>query len=100
MHSSAPAPALRSKLRSQLADRRSRLQSTIADLDRPADLLRLLIEVDSALSRLDGAHYGTCAVCEEKVDEADLAANPMASYCLCKLTPERQRALERDLELA
>jgi sigma-B regulation protein RsbU (phosphoserine phosphatase) len=98
--SSALAPALQSKLRNQLADRRARLESSIAELDRPEDLLRLLTEVDSALSRLDGDRYGTCVVCDLEVGESDLEANPMASYCLCHLTPERQRALERDLDLA
>ncbi|HEY1240035.1 MAG TPA: PP2C family protein-serine/threonine phosphatase [Bryobacteraceae bacterium] len=93
-------PALQTRLRSQLVDRRSRLESTIAVLDRPPDLLRLLSEVDDALSRIDGPAFGTCAVCNESVEESDLAANPMARYCLCALTPERQRALERDLELA
>jgi len=100
MDSALSTPVLRSRLRRQLAERRSRLESTIADLDRPQDLLRLLAEVDSALSRLDGGALGKCAVCEGEVEESDLAANPMATYCLCKLTPERQRALERDLDLA
>src|SRR5690242_9520706 len=100
MSSALHAPALQAKLRNQLADRRSRLESVIAELDQPADLLRLLGEVDAALTRLDGNSYGTCAVCQEEVEESDLSANPMASYCLCKLTPERQRALERDLDLA
>ena len=100
MNSAVTAPAFRSRLRSQLADRRARLESTIADLDQPADLLRLLAEVDSALTRLDGPQYGDCAVCHETVGESDLAANPMTTYCLCRLTPERQRALERDLDLA
>jgi phosphoserine phosphatase RsbU/P len=94
------APAVQSKLRNQLVDRRARLESTIAGLDQPADLLRLLNEVDTALSRLDGSDYGVCTVCHEEIEEGDLLANPMASYCLCKLTPERQRALERDLDLA
>lgn len=46
-------PELQSKLRGQLADRRARLKSTIADLGQEEDLLRLLTEVDAALSRLD-----------------------------------------------
>src|SRR5690348_13169147 len=100
MSSGVHTAALESKLRSQLVDRRSRLAASIADLEQPTDLLRLLTEVDSALSRLDGRHFGECAVCHENVYDHDLEANPMATYCLCKLTPERQRALERDLDLA
>lgn len=100
MNSASPAATLQTTLRSQLADRRTRLESTIAVLNQPPDLLRLLTEVDAALSRLDGPAFGTCAVCNESVEASELAANPMATYCLCALTPERQRALERDLELA
>jgi sigma-B regulation protein RsbU (phosphoserine phosphatase) len=65
-----------------------------------ADLLRLLQEVDAALSRLDGDNYGVCRACHGNVEPSDLMANPMATYCLCELSPERQRALERDLDLA
>ena len=100
MNPALHGPVFQEKLRSQLADRRSRLQSTISELNQPVDLLRLLAEVDTALSRLDAGHYGACAVCGGEVEESDLAANPMAAYCGCPLTPERQRALERDLEMA
>jgi sigma-B regulation protein RsbU (phosphoserine phosphatase) len=72
----------------------------LASHGEPADLLRLLHEVDSALSRLDGESYGICVACHTEVEPADLMANPMASYCLCELSPERQRALERGLDLA
>ena len=49
---------------------------------------------------MDHGSYGGCVVCEEHVDESDLLANPLAIYCLCKLSPERSRELERDLALA
>jgi sigma-B regulation protein RsbU (phosphoserine phosphatase) len=39
-------------------------------------------------------------VCDEDIDEQDLLDVPLAAYCLCKLNPERQRALEHDLNLA
>jgi sigma-B regulation protein RsbU (phosphoserine phosphatase) len=91
---------LQSKFRSQLRNRRARLEKTIADLNEPPDLLLLLNDVDAALSRLDGGSYGECAVCHLEIAADDLLANPTASYCLCELSPERQRALERDLTLA
>jgi sigma-B regulation protein RsbU (phosphoserine phosphatase) len=100
MSSAALAPAFRSRLQSQLLDRRERLQATISALDKPQDLVRLLTEVDSALSRLEGAEYGVCRICLLPVAEEDLIANPMMSYCLCELSSDRQRALERDLDLA
>jgi phosphoserine phosphatase RsbU/P len=91
---------LPSRLRDQLLDRRARLESAMAGPRQAADLVRLLQEVDAALDRLDGPHFGVCAVCNGLVEEGDLLANPTASYCLCELSPERQRALERDLGLA
>jgi phosphoserine phosphatase RsbU/P len=91
---------LQLNIRSQLADRRARLESTISDLGQAEDLVRLLAEVDTALSRLDAGSCGMCAVCHSSIDAEDLLANPMASYCLCNLTAEGQRALERDLDLA
>ena len=91
---------LQLKFRSQLANRRARLEKTIAELNQPPDLLLLLNDVDAALSRLDAGGYGQCAVCHTEIAADDLLANPTASYCLCELSPERQRALERDLALA
>jgi sigma-B regulation protein RsbU (phosphoserine phosphatase) len=70
------------------------------ELDEPRDLVRLLTEVDAALSRLDAGNLGLCDFCHEAVDEPDLLANPMATYCLCRMSPEQQTALERDLDLA
>ena len=88
------------KFRNQLATRRARLEKTMVDLNQPPDLLLWLHDVDAALSQLDGATYGECQVCHLEIAADDLLANPTASSCLCELTPERQRALERDLTLA
>jgi sigma-B regulation protein RsbU (phosphoserine phosphatase) len=96
----APDSQFRSRIRSQLADRRARLEATAAELRRPEELVRLLAEVDSALSRLDTDDYGVCAVCHTSIAQEDLLANPMATYCLCELSPEQQQALQKDLDLA
>src|SRR5262245_27122172 len=87
-------------LRGQLLDRRSRLQSAITDTGKAEDLVRLLQQVDEALSRMDGHGYGDCDVCSESIDEKDLVLNPLMRYCLCNLSPEQQRALESDIGLA
>lgn len=70
---------VQSRFRSQLIDRRARLERTSAALNQPADLLLLLNEVDAALSRLDGGSYGECAVCHTEIAADDLLANPTAS---------------------
>jgi len=87
-------------LREQLVDRRDRLRAAIDDLGEVEDLARLLMEVDSALTRIDGGTYGRCEICREDVDDRHLAANPLVRYCLCELSPDQQRALENDLGLA
>src|SRR5262245_52714335 len=87
-------------LRAQLVDRRARLRESIATLGSPADLVRLLQQVDSALARMDDRSYGLCEICDESIDEPDLLANPLARYCLCRLSPPQLDALQHDLDLA
>jgi sigma-B regulation protein RsbU (phosphoserine phosphatase) len=87
-------------LREQLVDRRDRLRSAMDELGEVEDLTRLLTEVDSALTRIDGGAYGRCEICREDIEAAQLASNPLVRYCLCELSPDQQRALESDLGLA
>jgi sigma-B regulation protein RsbU (phosphoserine phosphatase) len=87
-------------LRTQLGERRRQLAGAISGVGEAADLVRLLQEVDSALSRLDSKAYGVCEVCKDKVEEDFLLANPLIQYCLCTLTPAQQAILQNDLELA
>ena len=87
-------------LREQLVDRRDRLRYAVEEVGEVEDLTRLLTEVDSALTRIDGGTYGRCEICREDLDAAQLVANPLARYCLCELSPDQQRALENDLGLA
>jgi sigma-B regulation protein RsbU (phosphoserine phosphatase) len=87
-------------LRVQLLDRRQRLQSAARDLDHVDGLVRLLEQVDGALSRLESSTFGECAVCLGRIDGEELSSNPLSAYCLCELSAERQRALEKDLQLA
>lgn len=87
-------------LRRQLEDRRERLQEWITQEGPDADFVRLLRQVDSVLARMETGDYGLCLVCRESVGESDLRENPMLEYCLCALSPEQQRSLQRDLDLA
>jgi phosphoserine phosphatase RsbU/P len=87
-------------LRTQLEERRKRLQTAVAEPPANVALSRLLREVDSALERMDSSTYGICEECHEPIEADRLIADPLVCLCLDHLTPERQRALESDLELA
>ena len=92
--------AIEPLLREQLIDRRHRLEDAASAFQRPAELTRLLQEVDAALHRMDVGVYGLCEVCHEPVETERLIADPLTRFCLGDLTPNQQRALEEDLELA
>lgn len=92
--------AIEPLLREQLIDRRHRLEDAASAFHRPAELTRLLQEVDAALHRMDVGTYGLCEVCHDPVETERLIADPLTRFCLGDLTPREQRALEEDLELA
>ena len=87
-------------IRDQLTDRRSKLKSVLISSPEDPMLLRLLSEVDAALTRLDNGTYGLCKTCDDPIEPERLIADPLAQYCLAHLTPDEQRALEQDLERA
>jgi sigma-B regulation protein RsbU (phosphoserine phosphatase) len=92
--------AIEPLLREQLIDRRHRLEEAANGFQRPAELTRLLVEVDDALNRMDLGTYGICEVCHDPVESERLIADPLTRVCIDHLTPRQQRALEEDLELA
>jgi len=92
----AESPALRDSL----LNRRERLVETISEVGAGDDLVRLLREVDAALKRFDTQTFGRCEACHQEVDDHLLHAHPLIEYCLCRLTPEQQDALQQDLDLA
>jgi sigma-B regulation protein RsbU (phosphoserine phosphatase) len=92
--------AIEPLLREQLVDRRQRLETATSAFQRPAELTRLLAEVDAALHRMEVGTYGLCEVCHDPVEPERLLADPLTRFCLGDLTPGEQRALEEDLELA
>ncbi len=87
-------------LRGQLLERRQKLQSAVPLSADKAPLIRLLHEVDSALESMNLKTYGLCEVCHDSIEEDRLLKNPLMKYCLDHLTPEEQRSLEQDLDLA
>ena len=52
-------------LRSELEQRRDRLQSALQSSSGNASLSSLLTEVDAALERMDDGTYGICEACHE-----------------------------------
>jgi sigma-B regulation protein RsbU (phosphoserine phosphatase) len=92
--------AIEPLLREQLIDRRHKLEDAASVFHRPAELSRLLEEVDAALRRMDVGTYGLCEVCNDPIETERLIADPLQRFCLGDLTPRQQRALEEDLELA
>jgi sigma-B regulation protein RsbU (phosphoserine phosphatase) len=92
--------AIEPLLREQLIDRRHKLEDAASGFHRPAELTRLLGEVDAALHRMDIGVYGLCEVCHDPVETERLIADPLTRFCIDHLTPSQQRALEEDLALA
>ena len=92
--------AIEPLLREQLIERHQKLRTAANAFHRPAELTRLLEEVDAALHRMDIGTYGLCEVCHDPVEPERLLADPLTRVCLGDLTPGEQRALEEDLELA
>lgn len=92
--------AIEPLLREQLIDRRHKLEDAANGYQRPAELTRLLSEVDAALHRMDHGNYGICEVCHDPVETERLIADPLTRFCIDHLTPQQQRALEQDLALA
>jgi sigma-B regulation protein RsbU (phosphoserine phosphatase) len=87
-------------LREQIEERRKRIEAALAGSPQGAGLRQLIEEVDAALERMNEGSYGICESCHDSIEKDRLLADPLVRYCLDHLTPEQQRALEKDLELA
>ncbi len=86
-------------VRGDLLSRRERLES-VMERNHSEQLSELLSQVDQALQRFDNGTLGVCEVCHGTVEEERILRDPLTSVCLGCLTPNQQRALEYDLELA
>src|SRR5215469_13014503 len=85
--------------REQLEARLERLESLLQQQPNQ-QVEQLITEVDRAIERIDTGHFGECTVCHESVEADRLMHDPLISVCLGCLSPQQQRALEYDLELA
>ena len=85
--------------REQLVARLERLETFLQQ--QPSEQLsQLVTQVDEALERIDTGHFGECTACHESVEADRLLRDPLISVCLGCLSPNQQRALEYDLQLA
>ena len=56
---------------------------------------QILLEIESALKRLDGGDFGVCSNCNVEITKARLRALPWAKYCVdCQEQVERGVVLE------
>jgi len=85
--------------REQLETRLERLESLLQQQPNE-QVSELITEVDKAIERIDTGHFGECTVCHENVEADRLMHDPSISVCLGCLSPQQQRALEYDLQLA
>ena len=95
-----PEPSREETVRARLGERRARLDEALARTNDPARLEALLTEIDSALERIDAGTYGVCEICKDEIETDYLNIEPLVRICLSHLSPDQQRAMERDLELA
>ncbi len=87
-------------IREELLGRRERLAAAVEQVPNGGRFRALLEEVDAALERLSTGAYGICETCDEAIEPERLAVDPLLRFCLGHLTPEEQRRLEEDLNLA
>lgn len=87
-------------LRSDLVERRHRLEAAMTQAGETTHLRELLHEVDAALERVERGNFGLCEACHEPIEADRLAVNPLLCFCLDHLTPAERRVLQDDLELA
>lgn len=91
---------LDANIRSELLDRRERLQAAIDTVADTKQLEYLLNEVDLALDRVARGTFGLCETCHDSIESDRIKADPLIRYCIDHLSPDEQRALEQDLMLA
>jgi phosphoserine phosphatase RsbU/P len=87
-------------IRRQLIDRKGLLETALPTAHNAGELRMLLADVDAALEIFARGAYGICETCNDPIEPERLIVDPLVRHCLDHLTPEEQRALERDLDAA
>jgi phosphoserine phosphatase RsbU/P len=94
------ATAEQTYLRTELEQRRERLQEALHSPAADASFSHLLKAVVTALSSSDRGTFGLCETCHGTIEAERLLSDPLVRFCLDHLTSAEQRALESDLSLA
>ena len=86
--------------RESLSERRSKLKNAIAENGSIPEFNALLLQVDTALAKLDHGTFGKCERCDGFVETGRLLADPLVRFCLDDLSDADKQSLEADLQLA
>jgi len=87
-------------VRSQLLERRHRIEALAGRGRRLPQLDDLMREIDEAIDRLSAGTYGFCETCGDRIEPERLETDPLVRFCIDHLTPAEAQALQQDLELA
>jgi phosphoserine phosphatase RsbU/P len=87
-------------VRSQLSDRRDRLEAIENRQPGAPHLKQLLRDVDAALARMEDGTWGICETCHDSIERERLLVDPLVTRCLDHLTERQRHALQDDLDLA
>jgi sigma-B regulation protein RsbU (phosphoserine phosphatase) len=88
------------RVRTELVNRRGRLQHALLHEPEARDYRVLLAEVDAALERMGAGTFGICETCGDPIEADRLVVDPLLRRCIDHLTASERRVLEQDLELA
>jgi phosphoserine phosphatase RsbU/P len=88
------------QFRTQLLERRAKLEEASVSAAASRELGRLMSEVDAALARIEQGTYGLCHECHDPIEIDGLMREPLITLCLDHLTAAQRRDLEEDLTLA
>ena len=88
------------RLRTDLIERRTRLEQALVHEPAARDYHSLIAEVDAALARMNGGTFGLCETCGDPIEADRLAVDPLLRRCLDHLTASEMAVLQQDLELA
>lgn len=87
-------------IRTQLLQRREKLQIATAGREPSGYLSGLIDEVDAALARLAEGTFGICETCHDPIETDRLVSDPLLRFCLDHLTTDERASLEEDLTLS